>query len=90
MVFVMVPDGLFGSAVRHVRAFRTCSAVAPALFSGVSVTSLWGMGRCPAVFRNLFHEKRLSKYFTSAQCINMRFRRLFAGDRSCVSVAEEE
>lgn len=44
MVFVMVADGLSWGAVRHVRAFRTCSAVAPALFSGVSVTSLWGYG----------------------------------------------
>lgn len=44
MVFVMVADGLFGSAGRHVLAFRTCSAVAPELFSGVSLTSLWGYG----------------------------------------------
>lgn len=66
---------------------RRCSGV---VFRCVRNVIMGGMERCPAVFRNLFHEKRLSKYFTSAQCINMRFRRLFAGDRSCVSGAEEE
>ena len=74
---------MFGLSERAPPLLRRCFPVCPQRHYG-------GMGRCPAVFRNLFHEKRLSKYFTSAQCINMRFRRLFAGDRSCVSGAEEE